>query len=67
MSLPTALIVEDEIFVALDLERILMDAGYEVKAIAAKAPGFAVTYLDKDKYQCPCFVLFSVAHSCFCC
>ena len=31
----TALIVEDEIFVALDLERILMDAGYTVAAIAA--------------------------------
>ena len=31
----TALIVEDEIFVALDLERILEDAGYTVKAIAA--------------------------------
>ncbi|MBB4618307.1 response regulator [Sphingomonas abaci] len=31
----TALIVEDEIFVALDLERILMDAGYCVAAIAA--------------------------------
>ena len=31
----TALIVEDEIFVALDLERILVDAGYAVKAIAA--------------------------------
>ena len=30
----TALIVEDEIFVALDLERILTDAGYEVCAIA---------------------------------
>lgn len=30
----TALIVEDEIFVALDLERILTDAGYKVKAIA---------------------------------
>ena len=35
MSVPTALIVEDEIFVALDLERILTDAGYAVKAIAA--------------------------------
>jgi len=34
----TALIVEDEIFVALDLERILCDAGYEVTAIAADAP-----------------------------
>ena len=31
----TALIVEDEIFVALDLERILTDAGYQVVAIAA--------------------------------
>lgn len=31
----TALIVEDEIFVALDLERILTEAGYAVKAIAA--------------------------------
>ena len=31
----TALIVEDEIFVALDLERILEDAGYQVAAIAA--------------------------------
>ena len=31
----TALIVEDEIFVALDLERILTDAGYNVVAIAA--------------------------------
>ena len=30
----TALIVEDEIFVALDLERILTDAGYQVCAIA---------------------------------
>ncbi|GHH18775.1 response regulator [Sphingomonas sp. AAP5] len=35
----TALIVEDEIFVALDLERILMDAGYAVKAIAADRSG----------------------------
>ena len=31
----TALIVEDEIFVALDLERILTDAGYCVAGIAA--------------------------------
>ncbi len=31
----TALIVEDEIFVALDLERILTDAGYNVAGIAA--------------------------------
>ena len=35
----TALIVEDEIFVALDLERILEDAGYTVKAIAADRQG----------------------------
>lgn len=33
----TALIVEDEIFVALDLERILLDGGYNVVAIAADA------------------------------
>jgi len=39
MSIPTALIVEDEIFVALDLERILIDAGYAVKAIAADKLG----------------------------
>lgn len=31
----TALIVEDEIFVALDLERILTEAGYTVAGIAA--------------------------------
>lgn len=35
----TALIVEDEIFVALDLERILTDAGYVVTAIAADREG----------------------------
>jgi CheY-like chemotaxis protein len=35
----TALIVEDEIFVALDLERILTDAGYAVVAIAADREG----------------------------
>lgn len=34
----TALIVEDEILVALDLERILTDAGYRVTAIAADRP-----------------------------
>lgn len=31
----TILIVEDEIFVAMDIERILADAGYVVTAIAA--------------------------------
>ena len=31
----SVLIVEDEIFVAMDLERILIDAGYKVTAIAA--------------------------------
>ncbi|MEG8014940.1 response regulator [Sphingomonas sp. 22R3R2A-7] len=35
----TAMIVEDEIFVALDLERILVDAGYTVAAIAADRAG----------------------------
>ncbi|KQM62521.1 transcriptional regulator [Sphingomonas sp. Leaf17] len=49
----TALIVEDEIFVALDLERILMDAGYTVAAIApdsetalAAAPGCDFALVD---------------------
>ncbi len=31
----SVLIVEDEIFVAMDIERILIDAGYDVVAIAA--------------------------------
>lgn len=49
----TALIVEDEIFVALDLERILQDAGYTVVAIAADresamraAPGCRFAFVD---------------------
>lgn len=49
----TALIVEDEIFVALDLERILVDAGYRVAAIAADsasaieaAPGCKFAFVD---------------------
>lgn len=49
----TALIVEDEIFVALDLERILEAAGYTVKAIAADwdgavaaADGCAFAFVD---------------------
>ena len=49
----TALIVEDEIFVALDLERILQDAGYHVAAIAADrdsalkaAPDCGIAFID---------------------
>lgn len=49
----TALIVEDEIFVALDLERILIDAGYTVAGIAADAdtamrvaPGCTFAFVD---------------------
>jgi CheY-like chemotaxis protein len=49
----TALIVEDEIFVALDLERILIDAGYHVAGIAADrpaalaaAPGCTMAFVD---------------------
>lgn len=49
----TALIVEDEIFVALDLERILVDAGYSVAAIAADsasafdaAPNVSFAFVD---------------------
>lgn len=35
MIMNSVLIVEDEIFVALDIERILVDAGFQVAAIAA--------------------------------
>jgi CheY-like chemotaxis protein len=49
----TALIVEDEIFVALDLERILTEAGYTVTAIAADretalaaAPECGIAFVD---------------------
>jgi CheY-like chemotaxis protein len=35
MSKKTILIIEDEFLVALDMERILADAGYKVTAIAA--------------------------------
>lgn len=49
----TALIVEDEIFVALDLERILIEAGYSVAAIAADsvsaidaAPNVSFAFVD---------------------
>lgn len=49
----TALIVEDEIFVALDLERILEEAGYHVRAIAADresalaaASGCEIAFVD---------------------
>ncbi len=47
------MIVEDEIFVALDLERILLDAGYDVVAIEsdhqgalAAAPGCRFAFVD---------------------
>ena len=42
----TVLIVEDEIFVALDLERILTDAGYRVAAIAADSHGALAAAAD---------------------
>jgi two-component system, response regulator PdtaR len=49
----TVLIVEDEIFVALDIERILTDAGYVVGGIAADraaaleaAPGCQLAFVD---------------------
>ncbi len=49
----TVLIVEDEIFVALDIERILTEAGYVVGAIAADqptalaaAPGCSLAFVD---------------------
>lgn len=53
MPCQTALIVEDEIFVALDLERILVEAGYVVAGIAADragalaaAPGCNMAFVD---------------------
>ncbi|ANC86735.1 MULTISPECIES: response regulator [Sphingomonas] len=53
MMTKTALIVEDEIFVALDLERILVDGGYQVAGIAADAesalqaaPGCGFAFVD---------------------
>ena len=49
----TVLIVEDEIFVATDIERILEEAGYKVTAIAADraealaaAPGAQIALVD---------------------
>lgn len=49
----TVLIVEDEIFVATDIERILEEAGYSVSAIAADkksalaaAPGNQIALVD---------------------
>ena len=49
----TVLIVEDEIFVATDIERILHEAGYVVSAIAADkksalaaAPGSQIALID---------------------
>lgn len=50
---PTVLIVEDEVFVAMDIERILIDAGFKVQAIAAdrgealaNADGADVAFVD---------------------
>jgi len=56
MSKPTVLIVEDEIFLALDIERILQDAGYEVaglasdkrEALEAAAKGVAIAFVDMN-------------------
>lgn len=42
----TILIVEDEIFVAMDIERILADSGYVVKAIAPDRES-ALEYADE--------------------
>ncbi|MES2300548.1 MAG: response regulator [Pseudomonadota bacterium] len=50
---PRILIVEDEVFVAMDIERILVDAGFNVHAIAtdrrealANASGADVAFVD---------------------
>lgn len=44
----SVLIVEDEIFVALDLERILTDAGYQVRAIAPDSEAALAAAPDCD-------------------
>jgi len=51
--LPTILIVEDEFLVAMDIERILLDAGYHVVAIATdseealgSAPKADIAFVD---------------------
>ena len=50
---PTVLIVEDEIFVALDVERVLEDAGFTVVGVAAdraeamrRADGAKLAFVD---------------------
>lgn len=52
-AVPRILIVEDEVFVAMDIERILLDAGFNVHAIAAdrrealaNAAGTDVAFVD---------------------
>ena len=52
----TALIVEDEIFVALDLERILLDAGYQVAAIAADRDSALEAAVEAGPQGCFAFV-----------
>ncbi|HEX2624358.1 MAG TPA: response regulator [Sphingomicrobium sp.] len=44
----TVLIVEDEIFVAMDIERILSDAGFTVTAIAADRETALATPVTPD-------------------
>ena len=44
----TILIVEDEIFVAMDIERILADAGFHVAAIAADREGAMLHAAEAD-------------------
>ena len=48
MIMNSVLIVEDEIFVALDIERILVDAGFQVAAIAADQHD-ALAVADTDR------------------
>ena len=56
MTTPTVLIVEDEMFLALDIERILQDAGYTVagvasdkqEALTAAAKGVSIAFVDMN-------------------
>lgn len=63
---PRILIVEDEVFVAMDIERILIDAGYYVHAIAAdrgealaSADGADIAFVDLNLRDGPTGVLIA--------
>ena len=63
---PRVLIVEDEVFVAMDIERTLVDAGFKVQAIAAdrgealaNADGADVAFVDLNLRDGPTGVIIA--------